>query len=165
MELHLIVTVLALIIMVVGTLGTIFPVLPGSVLNAVAALAWAWVLGSGASWTFGVIALGLALAGLSASAVLTGRRLRREQVPRGPVLAGIIAGVVGMFVIPVVGLFVGFALGLFGAEWLRRRDLSAATVSSVGALKAMGIGMLVEFGCAALGTSLVFVGAIVHALA
>ena len=61
MELHLIATVLALIIMVVGTLGTIFPVLPGSVLNAVTALAWAWVLGSGASWTFGMIALGLAL--------------------------------------------------------------------------------------------------------
>lgn len=162
MELAVLVTVIALVLLAVGALGTVYPILPGSVLTAVTAVAWAWILGSAASWTFGLVAAVLALAGMSASAVLTGRRLHRERVPRGPILVGIVAAVVGMFVIPVVGLFVGFAAGLFGAEWARRKDVRAALSSSLGALKAMGIGMLVEFACACLAGSLVTIGALVH---
>ena len=67
-----------------------------------------------------------------------------------------------MVVIPVVGLFVGFAAGLFGAEWARRRDVRAALSSSLGALKAMGLGMLIEFACACLAASMVTLGALVH---
>ena len=162
MEPAVLATVIALVLLAVGAFGTVYPILPGSVLTAVTAVAWAWILGSPASWTFGLIAAVLALAGMSASAVLTGRRLYREQVPRGPILVGIVAGVVGMVVIPIVGLFVGFAAGLFGAEWARRKDVRAAASSSIGALKAMGIGMLVEFVCACLAASLVTLGALVH---
>ncbi|MCT2007848.1 DUF456 domain-containing protein [Micrococcus lylae] len=162
MELAVVATVVALVLLAVGAFGTVYPILPGSVLTAVTAVAWAWVVGSTASWTFGLIAAGLAIAGASASAVLTGRRLYRERVPRGPILVGIVAGVIGMVVIPVVGLFVGFAAGLFGAEWARRRDVRAALSSSVGALKAMGLGMLIEFACACLAASMVTLGALVH---
>ncbi|MDO5635180.1 MAG: DUF456 domain-containing protein [Micrococcus sp.] len=160
-----VVTILALVVMLIGVVGTVYPILPGSAITALAALVWAWVLGSTASWIFGLIAVGFALAGWSASWVLTGRRLRREKVPRGPILAGLATGVVGIFVVPVVGLFLGFALGLFVAEWARRKDVRAALSSSVGALKALGLGIVVEFACAGLATSLVFVGALVHAFA
>lgn len=159
------VSVLALVLLLVGLVGTVYPVLPGSALNLVTAVAWAWILGSPASWTFGLIAAGLAIAGMSASAVLTGRRLRRERVTRGPILWGVAGAAVGFFVIPIVGLFVGFAAGLFGSQWARTKDARAALASSVGALKAMGLGMLVEFCCALLSLTSVGIGALVHAAA
>ena len=158
----MLVSVLAVLLLIVGLVGTVYPILPGSILNLVVSVAWAWILGSTASWTFGLVAAGLSIAGVSASAVLTGRRLRRERIPRGPILVGLAAGVVGFFVVPIVGLFLGFALGLLGAEWARRRDLAAAWSSSWGAMKAMGLGILVELACAMLALAAVGAGILVH---
>ena len=152
----------AALLLVVGVLGTIIPILPGSLLTIGTLLVWAWVLGSTASWTAALIGVALAVVGMSASAILTGRKMRREQIPRGPVIIGVIVGVVGMFIVPVVGLFLGFALGLLLAEYARRKDLSAAWRSSVEAMKSMGFGMLLECACASLATFAFVVGAIVH---
>lgn len=152
----------AALLLIVGVMGTIFPILPGSLLTIGTLLVWAWVLGSTASWTAALIGVVLAVVGMSASAILTGRKMRREQIPRGPVIIGVIVGVVGMFIVPVVGLFLGFALGLLLAEHARRKDLSAAWRSSVEAMKSMGFGMLLECACASLATFAFVVGAIVH---
>lgn len=152
----------AALLLIVGVMGTIFPILPGSLLTIGTLLVWAWVLGSTASWTAGLIGIALAVVGMSASAILTGRKMRREQIPRGPVIIGVIVGVVGMFIVPVVGLFLGFALGLLLAEYARRRDLASAWRSSVEAMKSMGFGMLIECACASLATFAFVVGAIVH---
>lgn len=152
----------AALLLIVGVMGTIFPILPGSLLTIGTLLVWAWVLGSTASWTAGLIGIALAVVGMSASAILTGRKMRRERIPRGPIIVGIVAGVVGMFIVPVVGLFLGFALGLLLAEYARRKDLASAWRSSVEAMKSMGFGMLLECACASLATFAFVVGAIVH---
>lgn len=162
--LAIVVSLLAVLLIMVGVVGTVYPILPGSILILVTSLAWAWILGSGASWTFGIIAAGLAIAGLSASAVLTGRSLRREKVTRGPIMAGVVGAIIGFFVVPVVGLFIGFAVGLFASQWARLKDGRAALASSVSALKAMGLGILVEFTCAMFALTSVGFGIIVHAL-
>ena len=152
----------AALLLIVGVMGTIFPILPGSLLTIGTLLVWAWVLGSTASWTAGLIGIALAVVGMSASAILTGRKMRRERIPRDPIIVGIVAGVVGMFIVPVVGLFLGFALGLLLAEYARRRDLASAWRSSVEAMKSMGFGMLIECACASLAAFAFVVGAIVH---
>lgn len=162
MTLAVLVSVLAVLVLIVGLVGTVYPILPGSLLNVVVSVTWAWILGSTASWTFGLVAAGLSIAGVSASAALTGRRLVRERVPRGPILAGVAGAVIGFFVVPIVGLFLGFAVGLFAAEWRRRRDARAALASSWGAVKAMGLGMLVEFVCAMAALASVGTGILVH---
>lgn len=164
MDYQIITTVIAGLLLAVAVLGTVFPVLPGSILTIITLIAWAWILGSPAAWTAAVIGVGLAVAGLSASAVLTGRKMRREQIPHGPVVVGIIGAVVGMFVIPVIGLFVGFAAGLLAAELVRRRDVRAAARSSWEALKSMGAGILIEFACASLAASSFAIGTLVHFL-
>lgn len=158
------VTVIAGVLLIVGVLGTIFPILPGSILTIVTLLAWAWILGSSASWTAGIIGIVLAVIGMSASLILTGRTMRREKIPSRPITIGVLVGVVGMFVIPVVGLFLGFAVGLFAAELARNRDLQSAAHSSGQALKSMGLGMLLEFLCAALAASAFAIGTAAHFL-
>ena len=159
---EIIVSVVAGLLLVVGVLGTIFPILPGSMLIIGTLLVWAWVLGSSASWTAGLIGMALAAIGMSSSLVLTGRKMKKEQIPNGPVTIGVIVGIVGMFLIPGIGLFIGFAVGLLAAELVRRRDFGAAVHSSWEALKSMGLGMLLEFLFASLALTAFAIGLFVH---
>jgi uncharacterized protein YqgC (DUF456 family) len=154
-----VVTVLCGLAILVGVAGTIIPVLPGSILIGLSLLAWAIWGGAGtAGWVVFGVGIVFVLAGMVASAVLTGRKLREHRIPSRSVVAGLAAGVVGMFVIPVVGLFVGFAAGLLLSELLRTRNFGTATASSWAALKATGLGMLVEFGLACLAASTWVIG-------
>mgnify|MGYP001070270771 FL=1 len=158
----IIVTVVAGMLLAVAVFGTVYPILPGSPVALVTVIAWGWVLGSAASWTAAGVAALLAIIGWSASALLTGRRLKRQHIPKGSIFVALLAGIVGMFVIPFAGLFLGFAGGLLLGEYVRRRDFRVALDSSIGALKAMGLGMLVEFLMVSLASSVWMVGVIVH---
>ena len=71
---------------------------------------------------------------------------------------GMLFVLAGMFVIPVVGLFVGFAAGLLLSELQRTRVIGTAVASSWAALKATGLGMIVEFGLACLAASTWVIG-------
>ena len=162
MTTDIVVTIAAGIFLAVAVFGTVYPVLPGSPVALVTLIAWGWVLGSAASWTAAGIGALLASVGWSASALLTARKLKKERIPRRSILVAVLAGIVGMFVIPVAGLFVGFAAGLFVSEYVRRGDFRSALKSSLEALKAMGLGMLVEFGMVSLAGSVWTIGVIVH---
>jgi uncharacterized protein YqgC (DUF456 family) len=162
MATDIIVTIVAGILLAVAVFGTVYPVLPGSPVALIALITWGWVLGSAVSWTAAGLGALLACVGWSASALLTGRKLKRQRIPRRSILVAVLIGIVGMFVIPVVGLFVGFAAGLFVSEYMRRGEVRSALRSSVEVLKAMGMGMLVEFGMVSLAGSVWMIGVIVH---
>src|SRR4029079_12022912 len=91
--------------------------------------------GTGGGGVFG-IGMVFVLAGMAASAVLTGRKLREHRIPSRSVVVGLVLGVVGMFLIPVVGLFVVSAAGLLLSEFHRTRDFRTAVTTSWAALKA-----------------------------
>ncbi len=151
MDTDILATVIAGILLVVAAVGVVYPVLPGSLIAIVTLLVWAWVIGSWPAWVAAVIGTLLCAVGWSASAVLTGRKLKELEVPKWSILVAALAGLVGMFLIPVVGIFVGFAVGLLVSEAVRHRDVRRAVHYSLQTLKAMGAGVLVEFGllCAA----------------
>ncbi|GAB4098429.1 DUF456 domain-containing protein [Sinomonas halotolerans] len=147
----------------VSVAGTIVPILPGSILGLLALLAWALFGGAGwGGWLVFAVGGALLASGMAASAVLAGRRLRERSIPNRSVLIGAVGAIVGMFAIPVVGLFVGFALGLLLSEWQRTRHLRGAASSSWAALKATGLGILVEFGFACAAATVWVVGLWVH---
>jgi uncharacterized protein len=154
-----VVTVLCGLAMVVGMAGIIIPVLPGSILIGLSLLAWALWGGAGTTgWVVFGVGLAFVLAGMAASAVLTGRKLREHRIPSRSVVTGLVFGGVGMFLIPVLGLFLGFATGLLLSESYRTRDFRTALATSWAALKATGVGVLVEFGLACLAASTWVVG-------
>lgn len=154
-----VVTILCGLAILVGVAGTIIPVLPGSILIGLSLLSWAIWGGAGTTgWVVFGIGLVFVLAGMAASAVLTGRKLKQHNIPGRSVMAGLVLGVVGMFIIPVVGLFVGFAAGLLLSELQRTRAFPTAVASSWAALKATGFGMIVEFGLACLAASTWVIG-------
>lgn len=162
MDLDIVVTVVAGVLLVVAAVGTVYPVLPGSPVAIVTLIAWAWVLGSVASWTAGIAGALLAAVGWSASAVLTGRKLKQHEVPGRSILVAVVGALIGMYFIPVIGVFVGFAVGLLVSELVRRRDVEAALTASAEALKATGLGILVEFAMVCLAGSVWALGVIVH---
>ena len=156
---EIVVTVLCGLAIVVGVAGTIIPVLPGSILIGASLLAWALWGGAGTTgWVVFGIGMLFVLAGMAASTVLTGRKLKEHSIPSRSVVVGLVLGVAGMFVIPVVGLFVGFAAGLLLSELQRTRVIGTALASSSAALKATGLGMIVEFGLACLAASTWVIG-------
>ncbi|MCC2593332.1 DUF456 domain-containing protein [Tessaracoccus sp. OS52] len=150
------------LLLLVGLAGIVFPVLPGGGTIIVGLLVWAVVVGGPVGWTVFAVGGALCLAGMIATYVLTGRVLRREQIPNHSVLVGMLCGVVGMFLIPVVGLPIGFAAGLFLVEFLRVQDAGTALRTSWEAVKASARGILVEFGCACLAVVTFAVGMLVH---
>lgn len=153
---EIIATIVAVLLLAIGCIGIVVPVLPGSITVVIGLVIWAVVVRAPEGWVALALGVPLAIAGMSASLALTGARLRQRRIPNSSLLYGVIGAVIGLFVIPVVGLFIGFAVGLLLSETYRQRDLAAAAESSWVAIKAMGIGIAIELGCA-LAASAVFV--------
>lgn len=157
-------SVIAVLLMLVGITGIIVPVLPGSALIIATLLVWALVVADATGWVVFAIGAVLCGTGMVATYVMTGRVLRREKIPNRSVVIGMVAGVVGMFVLPAFGLPIGFVAGLLASEYLRQRDWSRATSSSWQAIKATGLGIVVEFFCAATVLVVFLVGLLVRFL-
>lgn len=161
MTTDLVVTIIAGLFMLVGCVGIVVPVLPGSILIGICALVWALVLGGGPVWTAFAVILVMVGIGMSASWVLTGKKLKERGIPNSSMLMGGLLAVVGFFVVPVVGLLLGFVAGLWLAEWRRLQDARKAWDTSWAAIKVAGVGILIEFACAAVALS-VFIGTSIY---
>jgi uncharacterized protein len=90
--------------------------------------------------------------GVIAKYAVPSRSLKQAGVPLSTQLTGAACGIVGFFLIPVIGLFIGFVLGVYAAE-VRRVGVSAAWPSTVAAVKAAGVSILVELSAALLATA------------
>ncbi|GGB93219.1 DUF456 domain-containing protein [Cellulomonas carbonis] len=143
----------------VGLVGIVVPVLPGSLLIGVAVLLWALDAGTVGGWVVAAVVVALLVAGNAATYVITGTRVAASGAPRRTLVLAGLAGVVGFFVIPVLGLFLFFAGGLFAAEYWRLRDVPAARSSAWVALRATALGLLVELTLAFAAAATWFVSA------
>lgn len=153
------VEVVVALVILVGLVGVVVPVLPGSILIVGAVLVWAVDLGGGTAWSTFAVAAGLVVAGAVVKYVVPGRRLKEAGVPTTTVVVGGLVGIVGFFVIPVVGLVVGFVIGVYLCE-LRRLGSTQAWPATVHALKAVGLSMLIELAAALLATAAWVVGVV-----
>ncbi len=111
------------------------------------------------AWTVFAVATALIVVGAVVKYVVPGRRLQVAGIPASTQWFGVLLGVVGFFVVPVVGLFIGFVLGVYLAE-LRRVGSAEAWPSTVHSLKAVGLSILIEL-VAALAATWVWVDGVV----
>ncbi|MGC5583660.1 DUF456 domain-containing protein [Ornithinimicrobium sp. W1679] len=139
--------VLALL-MAVGVVGIVVPVLPGLLLVVVAVLIWALESPSTSGWVVLGITLTLFLLGTALQWLVPGQRMRRAGVGTSTLVAGVVAAIVGAFLIPVVGLFVGFPVGIFLISLVRTRDRVEAWRATRHALRAVGTNILIELATA-----------------
>lgn len=141
----------------VGLVGVVVPLLPGSLLVGGAIGVWAAAENTTGAWTTFAVAVTLLAAGTITKYLIPGKRLQRSGVPNATLLIGGLVGVVGFFVVPVIGLPLGFVLGIYVAEY-RRTSREEAWPATVNALKAVGLGIIIELGFGALATATWVIG-------
>ncbi|MGI8523059.1 MAG: DUF456 domain-containing protein [Nocardioides sp.] len=152
--------VLVGLVILVGLVGILVPFLPGSLLVVVAIAVWATEVSRPAGWVVLAIALGLVAAGSAAKYALPHRRLRDAGIPATTQWVGVLLGVVGFFVVPVVGLLLGFVLGVYLAERSRVGGAAAGPTTRL-ALRSIGVGLLLEIAAATLAALVWFVTVVV----
>jgi uncharacterized protein YqgC (DUF456 family) len=130
----------------VGLLGVLLPALPGLLLVWAAVLVWALVERTVPAWAVLAVATVLVAVSQVVKYLIPGRRMRAAGVPWTSLAAGGVLAIVGFFVIPVVGGLLGFLLGVYLAERLRLGSHATAWPSTVHALKAAGLSILIELG-------------------
>ena len=133
---------------VVGLIGIVLPIVPGSPLIAVAVAVWAVRASETTAWAVLAVVVVLVAAGWSATYVMTGRRVHSAGVPRSSIVVAGLAGIIGFFVLPVLGLFVFFPLALYAMEYRRLRDSARAWASARVAIRATALGVVIELACA-----------------
>ncbi|HTF54098.1 MAG TPA: DUF456 domain-containing protein [Pseudonocardia sp.] len=153
--------VVAGVLVAVGLIGTVLTVLPGLVLVVAGIAVWAVPRNDVVGWTVLAAAVGVALLGSVAKYLLPGRALKAAGVPGRSLVAGVVLGIIGFFVIPVIGLFFGFVLGVYLAELLRLREHAQAWPSTTQALRAVGWSILIELAAGLLATAVWIIGMIV----
>jgi uncharacterized protein YqgC (DUF456 family) len=154
------VEVVVALAILVGLVGVVVPVLPGLVLVLVAVLVWAVDVGGGTAWTVFGLATAVLVVGTVVKYAVPGRRLKSSGIPASTTWFGFALGVVGFFVIQVVGLVIGFVLGVYLAEH-RRVGSAAAWPSTQQALRAVGVGILIELAAGSLAALVWVVGVVV----
>lgn len=152
--------ILIAVLIAVGIAGIIVPVLPGTILVLGAILVWALEVGTSTAWIVLVAAAVLLVSGTVVKYLVPGRRLKASGVPNSTLFTGALLAFVGFFVIPVVGMFIGFVLGVYLAE-RRRVGATLAWPSTTGALRAVGVSILIELVAAFLAASVWVVGVVV----
>ena len=144
--------VVVALVIVVGVVGVVVPVLPGSLLVLAAILVWASEVGTSPAWIVLAVATTFLVVGAVVKYLVPGRRLRTAGIPTTTLLAGGVLGVVGFFVVPVVGLVLGFVLGVYLAE-LARVGGEAAWPATKHALRAVGLSLLIELAATLLAAA------------
>ena len=131
--------------MVVGIVGTVLPFLPGLPIVWAAALIYGVAEGFGAlGWICFAIITTLGIAGMVAGFVVPQRKVQGAGAPFSTTVVGIIGGIIGFFVIPIVGIIVGAVAGVLLAERVRTQDWAAAWASTKRAIVGFGLGALVQ---------------------
>lgn len=129
------VLIVVIIAMLIGTAGTILPVLPGIALIFVAALFYGWYEGFATITANYLIVLGiLTLLSMLFTYLATVMGTRRFGSGKWGSLGALIGLVLGLFLFPPLGLIIGPLAGAFIGEYLTQQDFKQAAQAVLGAL-------------------------------
>ena len=137
------VTLVAGALILIGLVGIALPVLPGLLLVWAGVLLWATEEQTTTGWVVLGVATALVALGTLVKYLVPGRRMRRAGVRTSTTLAGVVLGIIGFFVIPVVGLALGFVLGVYLAERSRAPHPAAWAATKL-AVRAVALSMGIE---------------------
>lgn len=124
---------LTFVVMLIGLIGVVLPVLPGSILIFVAALGYALLDGFQTVGWITLVVMGLLTAVATTADIWASSMGARAGGASGwSVLAGMVGGLVGLIVFSLPGSIIGALLGMFLVETLRVKDWRKALKSGGG---------------------------------
>lgn len=142
-------TVLVLVVMLIGMVGTLIPILPGIALMWVGALGYGFLVGFDAIAIGALLTITILTVGAMAAGVLLPKRAAADAgASTASQVSAAVGAVIGFFVIPIIGVVVGALVGIAAAEWFDKRDWRVARTSTIAVAKGLGVSALLQFGIA-----------------
>jgi uncharacterized protein YqgC (DUF456 family) len=142
-------TIIVLVVMVVGLLGTVLPVLPGPVLIFAAALVFAVLDGFQAiGWPSLAVIGVLALVATGVDLLTSSIGAKVGGASGWSIAAGMVGGLVGTLLFALPGTILGALLCVLLAEYIRLKDWRPAARSSTGWLVGWLLSSVIRFGIA-----------------
>ncbi len=146
-----VVDTLTLFVLLVGLIGLIIPIFPGITVMWLATLVYALLQSAAQRMTFwdwvlfAIITL-LMIAGNIVDNIIIARKMRDKFVPWSSILLAFAASLIAsLFLTPIVGL-ASAPLALFGLEYYRLRDKTAAIESTKAYMVGWGWSFAARFG-------------------
>ncbi len=131
----------------VGFIGTVLPILPGTVIALLGVLIHKlWMGDNSVSWTFVGLAGGLALLSLAVDLLATWWGARHFGASRRGAIGAVLGGMVGLF-FGLPGLVLGPIIGAIGFELIERRPSGEATRAGMGTLIGGLLGLAAKMLC------------------
>jgi uncharacterized protein len=134
---------LTILLMLVGLVGTVVPLLPGTTIILAAAVLHHFTSGSGQSvgwWTLSALAV-LTLLSFALELVSGSMGAKYFGATRWGAIGGILGGIVGLF-FGVIGIFAGPLIGVLTGELLGGKGILPAGKSTWGTLLGTAAGMI-----------------------
>jgi len=143
--------ILTFLVLLTGLLGLVIPVFPGITVMWLGTLAYAVIqfmrgeMGWLGWFLFFIITL-LMIGGNVVDNIIITKHMRDKDVPWSSILVSFALGIIAsMFLTPLVGI-IASPLGLFLAEWARKRDKQVAFDNTKAWMKGWGWSFLAMFG-------------------
>ncbi len=139
---------LAILFILIGLVGTILPILPGSLLIAFTVIGYSFFH----SWQtpsvleLVVLLVILTIAGTSSWWLPALGAKSAGGAPKRAILYGTIGGIIGLFFGLFVGTIIGYALGVLLGCYQKYRDFNRALKASLGSVVGQGVSAIVELG-------------------
>ncbi|MCX7592283.1 MAG: DUF456 family protein [Fischerella sp.] len=159
-----IIYLLLLALMIVGTIGSVVPTIPGASLILIAIIIWGFVKGSFAAVSTPLIVTGVVLILSIAvdwlAAYWGAKKAGASNWGQIGAIVGLIAGFLGLLPAlpvggPLLGMLIGPLLGAIIGEFLYRRNLVLAVKAGIGIVVGTVVGNLIQ-GLLAIAAVIVF---------
>lgn len=136
---------IAVVFMLIGVVGIVVPILPGTLLVWLTLLGYAWATDFEIirPWMFAILTLLALVTGL-ANIWLPYLGAKKTGAAKRAIFLGFIGAIIGTIVLPLIGTVVGYAIGIIVGELLKHRDLRVALKASLGGIAGWGIATVIE---------------------
>ncbi|MCP4429099.1 MAG: DUF456 domain-containing protein [Chloroflexi bacterium] len=132
---------------VLGLIGTVIPMIPGTLLMWVAVLIYVLVNGmASVGWFAFIIITLIALASGTADLWMPLLGAKTVGTSGRGMVYGIIGATIGTFIAPLVGTLIGYAGGILLGEYQKSQDWQVALKASLGGLAGWGLATAVQIG-------------------
>jgi len=138
------IAVISALLMLVGMVGIVVPVLPGLFFVWLGVLLWSINETSTVAWSVLGLATAVIAAGIVLQYLIPGQRMRAAGVKTSTMVCGVLVAIVCGIAVPVLGAVLGFPLGIYAVQRLRKHDHRSAWRSTLSALRAIGLNILIE---------------------
>ena len=137
---------LAILFMIIGLIGVIVPVLPGTILIWFVAVMYALVVGIDSMGWSAFIALNIiGLFAGTADLWLPLLGAKTTGASKRSMFLGVIGMIIGTMIMPLIGTVVGYGLGILLGEYHKVRDVNKAIHAALGGMAGWGIATIIQF--------------------